>query len=721
MSSESPSGQIPEQIPVLPLTREAIRSLAGESFFARGEDYFRRGAVKSLAISGNGITATVAGAKDYQATLGFQDKTEWQCSCPVGQRRLFCKHLAAVALAWLNQKTEDGEQKTDGVELVSCDEEESASIGLSARQELAEEVSVLRPPSSDFCDVPPLPLRYLRDYLYCPRLFYLQWVENLFGSNPFVEPLEASPEAFPEIGVLVPGKTVRRIHLENPELGLSGVVWVIDGADGLQCFHQCKNGPPADGAAIARHPLQPEKTRLAASFLLLRAAGYVVAPLARLFFADGATAVTVPLDNALLADAGAAVRAARALAASGRLPPPLTDDLRCLACPAYSLCLPRESIWWRGRRVHRQRDNKTRFLPGMEAAMAPLREIAAPDLSAQPPRPPVMAGEILVVQTPGAVIGRRQGEFVVTIGGETVSRLPLRETRAIHIYGPAQLTTQATQTALQLEVDVAYFSRTGHFLGLLRGLPASGVDARLGQYRLFTHPFIRLRLAGEIIRAKIHNQRVLLMRNGSPAKADTDELARLRDAAVSAQTLAELRGIEGAAARLYFHCFPSMFKNAAAWAFDFAGRNRRPPKDPVNAILSFGYSLLAKELTGVCHTVGLDPFLGFLHEPRYGRPALALDLMEEFRPLVADSVAVSLINRGEVDGDDFSRTETGVWLNDKGRRAFWEAWFRRLDTQVSHPEFKYKMSYRRMFEAQARQLWRFARGDAVGYSGFTTR
>jgi CRISPR-associated protein Cas1 len=110
-----------------------------------------------------------------------------------------------------------------------------------------------------------------------------------------------------------------------------------------------------------------------------------------------------------------------------------------------------------------------------------------------------------------------------------------------------------------------------------------------------------------------------------------------------------------------------------------------------------------------------------MHQPRYGRPALALDLMEEFRPLVADSVAISLVNRSEIDEGDFVRASTGTALNERGRRRFWEAWFRRLDTEVSHPEFGYKMSYRRMFEVQARQLWRYVRGDAVTYHGFTTR
>jgi CRISP-associated protein Cas1 len=159
----------------------------------------------------------------------------------------------------------------------------------------------------------------------------------------------------------------------------------------------------------------------------------------------------------------------------------------------------------------------------------------------------------------------------------------------------------------------------------------------------------------------------------------------------------------------------------AEWKFDFLGRNRRPPRDPINALLSLGYSILAKELAGVGHAVGLDPFLGFLHQPRYGRPALALDLMEEFRPLLADSVAISLVNRGEIDPGDFIKAASGTFLNEQGRRRFWEAWFRRMDTEVSHPEFGYKMSYRRMLEVQARQLWRVVRGDVPAYHGFTTR
>src|SRR5204863_1265745 len=234
-------------------------------------------------------------------------------------------------------------------------------------------------------------------------------------------------------------------------------------------------------------------------------------------------------------------------------------------------------------------------------------------------------------------------------------------------------------------------------------------------------PGVRMQLAREIIRAKIHNQRVMLMRNGDVPDRILQLLANFRDATEGAKEVTELLGLEGSAAALYFEQFESMLKQREGWKFDWRGRNRRPPRDPVNALLSLGYSMLAKELTGVCHSVGLDPFLGFMHQPRYGRPALALDLMEEFRPLIADSVAISVVNRAELGPEDFIRSASGTFLNDRGRKVFWEGWFRRLDAEVSHPQFNYRMAYRRMLEVQARHIWRFLRREAAAYDGCTRR
>jgi CRISPR-associated protein Cas1 len=276
------------------------------------------------------------------------------------------------------------------------------------------------------------------------------------------------------------------------------------------------------------------------------------------------------------------------------------------------------------------------------------------------------------------------------------------------------------QTLLERDVPVAFFSAAGRYYGCAHGLGQTGVDARRGQYQVFSIEKSRLKLAKETIRAKINNQRVMMMRNGDAKATDIEMMKYLRNSVDDVQSLDSLRGVEGEAAAIYFANFSTMLKDEAH-EFVFNERNRRPPKDPVNALLSLAYSMLVKEVSGVCHSVGLDPYLGFFHQPRYGKPALALDLMEEFRPLIADSVVISLINRGEVSKSDFSFTTKGVYLSTDGRKSFWSAWFRRMDTLVSHPQFKYRMTYRRMIEVQVRQLWRYPRGETSNYFGFTTR
>lgn len=578
-----------------------------------------------------------------------------------------------------------------------------------------------------------MPVRRLHNYLYCPRLFYLQWVENIFEENADTaagsalhrhadqssrfndDRATALRDGLPE------GAQIRSLRLESETLGLLGVVDIVEGGTEGTCVVDYKKGSARrfdDGTRVAK---QPDAVQMAAYALLLREHGTAVES-AAIYYAEDKRRVPVALTEELFTLTRNSLAEARTVAAAGKLPPPLVNDRRCDFCSAYPVCLPRESAWWAEARERAASDDaqlRLSFPPGE----LPAEFTGEPPGDHDPlpaPRPARDDGELLVVQKAGSQVGQRGGEFVVTVQGEVVRKLPLHQVRGIYLYGAVQLTAQAAESALEHGIDVAYFAASGRFLGLLRGLPASGVDARLGQARLFHEPFFRLRLARECIRAKISNQRTMLMRNGDVPDRVLRLLAEARDATDDTRDLGELLGCEGAAANIYFEQFASMLKGAE-WKFDFQGRNRRPPRDPVNALLSLGYSILAKELAGVCHAVGLDPFLGFLHQPRYGRPALALDLMEEFRPLIADSVAISLVNRGEIDPGDFIRAASGTFLNEQGRRRLWEAWFRRLDTEVTHPQFGYKMSYRRMLEVQARQLWRVVRGDAPVYHGFTTR
>ncbi len=585
---------------------------------------------------------------------------------------------------------------------------------------------------------PRMGVRNLHNFIYCPRLFYFQWVENIFQENAdtvagsHVHRNVDAPSKLndPKDLGLPEGSKLRSLRLESESLGLIGVVDIVEGGpDGAEIIDYKKGSArrDAEGDRVAK---EPDAMQVAAHALLLREHG-VNAVRGAIYYAADKRRVPVEFSEELFAKVRKAIEDARAVAASGKCPPPLKNDARCLYCSAYPICLPNESLWWAKRRKAAEPEGQLNFgFAGQTDDTVRDKILEALDFAAestgkeptlQPPRPGGDDGEVLVVQKPGAQIGQRGDELIVSVKGEDARKIPGQQVRAIYCFGAVQITAQAVETCLELGIDVSYFSPAGRFIGLLRGLPASGVDARRGQYRLFELPGVRLQLAREVIRAKIHNQRVMLMRNGDVPDRVTNMMASFRDSTESARDLTALMGIEGSAAALYFEQFESMLKQRDNWKFDWRGRNRRPPRDPVNALLSLGYSMLAKELTGVCHSVGLDPFLGFMHQPRYGRPALALDLMEEFRPLVADSVAISLINRGELGPEDFIRGANGTFLNDRGRKPFWEAWFRRLDAEVSHPEFSYKMAYRRMLEVQARQLWRFVRGEALTYHGFVTR
>lgn len=201
-------------------------------------------------------------------------------------------------------------------------------------------------------------------------------------------------------------------------------------------------------------------------------------------------------------------------------------------------------------------------------------------------------------------------------------------------------------------------------------------------------------------------------------------MKQLAEQAQLAHSLDSLLGIEGTAARLYFEHFAGMLKvegGDGMPAFEFAHRNRRPPRDPVNALLSLAYSLLVRDLTVVCHAIGFDPFIGFYHQPRFGRPALALDLMEGFRPLVADSAVLSAVNTRMVGKDDFVKAGRAVALTARGRKGFLRAYEQRMDLLATHPLFGYRVSYRRVLEIQARLLARVVSGELSRYPGFETR
>ena len=333
----------------------------------------------------------------------------------------------------------------------------------------------------------------------------------------------------------------------------------------------------------------------------------------------------------------------------------------------------------------------------------------------------------LYLNTQGLRVGKSGAVLQVKEKETVVQEVRMGEICQVSLMGNVQLTTQAIQALCESGVPICYFSMGGWFYGITTGLNQKNVFLRRAQFRLSEEEYFAKSLARSMVAGKIRNQRTILQRNHvEPPVATLSGMREMADRAEGAGSLEELLGIEGNAARLYFGEFAGMIKvgedaEGEAPAFDFEGRNRRPPRDPVNALLSLGYSLLAKDLTVACYAVGFDPYIGFYHQPRFGRPALALDLMEPFRPLIVDSAVLTAINTGMVTKRDFVRVGPSVALSPGGRKGFFRAYELKMDTLVTHPLFEYRVSYRRLLEIQARLLGRVLEGEIGEYPVFLTR
>jgi CRISPR-associated protein Cas1 len=319
------------------------------------------------------------------------------------------------------------------------------------------------------------------------------------------------------------------------------------------------------------------------------------------------------------------------------------------------------------------------------------------------------------------MVGKSGDVLEVKAKGAVLQKARLMEVSHLAVYGNVQVTTQALRELCDRNIPVCYFTYGGWFQGITSGMAHKNVELRCRQYAAAMAPEVSLLVARRIIFGKIKNCRTLLRRNHkAPPAAVLAELNRLATKAHTAASMETLLGIEGAAARCYFSELQGMLK-ADSLTFDFRGRNRRPPRDPVNAILSLLYSMLIKQTMVTALAVGFDPYLGFYHQPKYGKPALALDLAEEFRPLVADSVCIGLINNGEIGPEHIISRGGAVTLTQHGRRKVIEAYERRLDTLITHPLFGYAVSYRRVMEIQARLLSRYLLGELRSYPVFRTR
>jgi CRISPR-associated protein Cas1 len=585
-----------------------------------------------------------------------------------------------------------------------------------------------------------LPARMLNEFVYCPRLYYYEHVEGVFVHNrETVEgslrhsKIDSKADALPSADNLdeEDRQHSRSVTLSSETHGLIAKMDLIEAANGKVTPVDYKRGQPRKGDDGTLELWDSDRVQLAVQAIVLRDNGYQCDE-AVVYYVTTKQRVRLSVDDDLIAETLDHMEHAKAVAESGRIPLPLVDSPKCPRCSLVGICLPDETSACHDAQNKIVRAKQltlfeTDPLPDASIDTVPINGDVRRLIPARDDLRP------LYLNTQGLRVGISSGVLKIKEKTKVVQEVRVREICQLNLMGNIQVTTQAIQTLCRNDVPVAYFSQGGWFYGTTQSMGLKNVFLRRDQFRLADVPSFCPRLARALVAGKIRNQRTMLQRNHiEPPRRAIDLLKCYVEDAKHAQSQPQLLGIEGNAARLYFENFAGMIKvndvpgeslaeGNHAFTFDFNGRNRRPPRDPVNALLSLAYSLLAKDLTFICHTVGFDPHLGFYHQPRFGRPSLALDLMEPFRPLIADSTVLSAINTRMVTERDFIQTGNATALTPNGRKAFFRAYEQRMDSLVTHPLFGYRVNYRRILEVQTRLLARVLTGELQTYPVFTTR
>jgi CRISPR-associated protein Cas1 len=588
----------------------------------------------------------------------------------------------------------------------------------------------------------------VNEFVYCPRLFFYEWVEGVFEQS--ADTVEGSiqhgrvdrgsgelPSAGQE-GSDGDGEKVhaRSVTLSSERLKVIAKLDLVEAEGIIATPVDYKHGKPreaADGSGLELWP--SDRVQLALQAIVLRENGYSCEE-AAVFYRKTRQRVRVAITPELIGEAEEAVARAWELASRGLIPAPLVDSPKCVGCSLHSICLPDETnrLMYGSDLVDAVQlelfEQPGRKPPGREPGNSEVRLLMTPRDDLKP----------LYLNTPGLRVGKSGEVLQVKDKEMTVQEIRIGDLCQVNLLGNVQISTQAIQTLCESGVPVSYFSMGGWFYGITTGMNTKNINLRRAQFRLADSGWFARSLARSLVAGKIRNQRVMLQRNHlEPKKSTLTSMKTLADSAESAESLEMLLGIEGTAARYYFEEFAGMIKvgNAGdggefdggradvsgpvALNFDFRGRNRRPPRDPVNALLSLAYSMLAKDVTIACYAVGFDPYMGYFHQIRHGRPALALDLMEPFRPLIADSAVLSSINTRMVTAKDFVQAGESVALTTAGRKGFYRAYEARMDSLVTHPLFQYRVSYRRLLEIQVRLLARLIEDEIASYPVFVSR
>ena len=540
-----------------------------------------------------------------------------------------------------------------------------------------------------------IPVRMLTQYTYCPRLGYMEWVQKEFEVSS-----DVAEGTYQHRNVDVVSGTkkmaekdaetihARSVYLSDENLGLIAKTDLIEIKGEKATPVEYKKGRVPD---IPGGVYDSTLVQVCAQGLLLRAHGYesnggVV------YYVASKRRVHVPFDDVAIAKTLQHVHDMKEMIKNNAIPPPLVNSPKCPRCSLVGICMPDE-VNILSKRI--PADSVRR--------MYPIRVDTVP----------------VYVQEQGAYVSQSGETLVVKTKNGAKRNIRLIDVSDVTLYGNIQITTQAVRTLCDRGIPVCYLSYGGRFIGITDGQYSKNVDLRIRQFRAYEDKAASLKIAKSVVRGKIKNSMVLLRRNHKSTPTVLGELATLADRCVNCRDYNVLLGIEGLAAKLYFSDFNGMLKKDTE--FNFKNRNRRPPRDPINAMLSWLYMMLVRQMSISIRRVGLDLYLGYLHTPHHGRPALALDMMEEFRSIVCDSVCINMVNTEAIKESDFVTTPFGVNMTDGGRRRVIKSFESRMDATIRHPLLKYSVSYRRILEVQARLLARYLQGEIPEYIPFRTR
>jgi len=551
------------------------------------------------------------------------------------------------------------------------------------------------PPPDDSQAEPPLRVMALHALLYCERLFYLEEVEEIrvadaavyAGRRLHVEAVSPDDET-PE---------QRSLEVSSERWGLFGKVDAVRRRDGAWVAIEHKRGRCRRDGDGHPQPWRSDRIQAVAYAVLLEEGLAEPVPQARVrYHADGVTAF-VEIDEAARRDLHAAVQRARELRRSTMRPPVAENENLCPRCSLALVCLPEEE-----RLAHEE------FAIHPE----PLPEGEGGGVKHEPPRlfPARREQQTLHIVSPRAHLGRSGAALLLTNEDEK-QKIPVEQIDSVVVHGYGQVSTQAIHLCAQHGVAVQWFTMGGKFAAGTASSPGR-VQQRIRQYTGLADPAMRLGLARRLVEAKIETQRRYVLRASRDEVAyrawcrpRLDQVRGVLADVPKAESAATLLGLEGTAARAYFDCLRVLIDSGLPEELRPDGRNRRPPRDRFNCLLSFGYALLQSLVHRALLAVGLEPALGFYHQPRTAAPPLVLDLMELFRTLLWDIPLIGSLNRGQWDpAADFSVTPGQVWLSDAGRRKAIELFEQRLTESYQHPHTGQSLSYARIVELEARLL-----------------